>query len=470
MVDLAKALQADGLAPSGRNFIREVSGIKRYNLEDQMHKLLKEHGLSLPVNVRPIMDNETICGFPRLKPLDMLSYMADKGHLNKLLGGRDPDSARELLGSFWANYRAVHSDFELFELSDLDLRDCIPIVAHIDGGRGYKKSEFMVFNWGALLGGSRQNHDFKLPLQGHSYTTHYLYAAMPATWHKQNEDAFQALLTSFAEDLRECFDEGISYRGRVIRLVLVGLKGDLKMQARAGNLTRWYTTARKKPFDPERPPKTNGQCCPWCLAGDLKFPFEEVHSELPAWRLQMMLENPEPPWNVGQEGGMLGPSLGYRLQPSMFYLPDLFHIYLAGVGQDFCASALVYMMPIFFLGPVGRNSLEDQLENLTQSFHVWRKAHKVRVNLVSFTKEKLSYVNATDSYPTGTWSKCADTSAICKFVLYVCEQHPQTCARDGDAMLFYIQRAADAIGRFMKGLYDAGLWIVTGHQSIWFRS
>ena len=81
----------------------------------------------------------------------------------------------------------------------------------------------------------------------------------------------------------------------------------------------------------------------------------------------------------------------------MFYLPDLFHIYLAGVGQDFCASALVYMMPIFFLGPVGRNSLEDQLENLTQSFHVWRKAHKVRVNLVSFTKEKLSYANATDS-------------------------------------------------------------------------
>ena len=96
-----------------------------------------------------------------------------------------------------------------------------------------------------------------LPLVGHSYTTHYLYAAMPAAWHKHNEAAFQGLLQAFAEDLRECFDDGISYRGRVIRLVLLGLKGDLKMQARAGRLTRWYSTARKKPLDPTKPHQNN---------------------------------------------------------------------------------------------------------------------------------------------------------------------------------------------------------------------
>ena len=480
MVELAQALNADGLAASGGGFIRKVAEIKPRHEENDMHAILKDHGLSLPIPVQPIMDKNDLKGFPRLKPLDLLSYMAETGHINKLLGGKSPDSARELLGVFWEKYRAAHSDFELFRHSDVDLRDCIPIVAHIDGGRGYKKSEFMVFNWGAIIGGSydksarcfkkrRKNHDLNLPLVGHSYTTHYLYAAMPALWHKHNEDAFQALLTSFAEDLRECYDEGVSYRGRVIRLVLLGLKGDLKMQARAGRLNRWHSTARKKPLDPKKASKTTGRCCAWCFAGDPELPFEEIHTELPAWRRHMVQENPEPPWNAGDEGGMLAASLGYQLQPAKFYLPDLFHIYLAGVGQDFVASAVIYVAPLFFPGERGCNALEDNLENLTRSFHAWRKKNKIQAHVVSLTKEKLGYVNATDSYPTGTWSKCADTTSITKYILHICTEHPAECARDSDAMLFNIQRASDAIGRFTQGLYEAGVWVATPlHQSIGF--
>ena len=62
----------------------------------------------------------------------------------------------------------------------------------------------------------------------------------------------------------------------------------------------------------------------------------------------MVAEQPEPPWKAGEEGGMLGPSLGYQLEPSKFYLPDLFHIYLAGVGQDFlCQCTDIYGACVF---------------------------------------------------------------------------------------------------------------------------
>ena len=145
------------------------------------------------------------------------------------------------------------------------------------------------------------------------------------------------------------------------------------MQVRAGRLTRWYSTARKKPVDPNKPMKVTGQCCPWCLAGDISLPFEDIGSKAPAWKVhkEQQAGVPEPPWTT--PGGMLQSSLGYKLDPAKFYLPDLFHIYLAGVGQDFAASCVVYLLPICFAGPLGDNSVESQLEIFTKSLQQWRK-------------------------------------------------------------------------------------------------
>ena len=473
MVGLAKALRADGIAATGQDFVYDVSKLREADAERPMHELLNKHSLSLPIPVRSL-NKPTVQGFPRLKPLDLFSYMAEAGHLNKLLGGKSVASSHDLLAQFWANYKNIHPDFELFspEHSDIPLSDCIPILCHIDGGRGYKKSEFMIFNWGPILGRGcgkkcskdplvrsfrKQANKFHMALLGHSFTTHFLYACMPALWHKHNEDAFQALLEGFAEDLRECFDEGISYRGRILRLVLLGLKGDLKMQARAGRLTRWYATSRKRPWDPKKPSKVTGKCCWLCDAGTLHAPMEEIHSMNPAW-LRTMASNPEPPWDQNQEGGMLKPSLCYLQQPAKFYLGDLFHIYLAGVGQDFAASCLVYMLPVFFPGHEG-NNVDKQLETLNKVLLLWRKMHKVPLNMVSFNRDRLTFPDAKKVYPTGTWSKASDTTRIVQFILYCLNTMPHVCEREADKMLYYMKQACEGIEGFMQGLYKADLWI-----------
>ena len=470
---LAKALLADGLTTSGNAaMIREIAQLQECKAEDKLHEVLNRYQLALPVPLKPITDKPALIGFPRLKPMDFLQYMAESGHLKKLLGGRSMQSCGPELQAFWDRYKLLHPDFELFHMTnmDLNLSDCIPIVAQIDGGRGYKRSEFMVFSFCSMIGfgsGSRNLKDpavrrfkkkkagLQIPLLGHSYLSHYLYAAMPASFHKHSEEAFQQILQAFAEDIRECFDEGVNFRGRVIRLVLLGLKGDLKMQARAGRLTRWYSTARKRPFDATKKNQTRGMCC-W-LCPDITVPYEQIATKHPTWRRAMATFS-EPPWAEGREGGMLAASLSYLHRPEKFYLADLFHIYLAGVGQDYAASCLVYMLPHMFKTPEG-NSVDAQLNALNASFKMWKKMFKVSVNLTSFNRDRLTFQDAKKVFPTGTWSKAADTARIIQFICYACSLFSELCDPAVDEMCYHISTSANAIGDMMQGLYAADLWI-----------
>ena len=482
LVRLAKAMMADGLEASGSSsVIYEISKLNPNKAESRIHELLSENRLALPIPLRPIVGKPHVDGFPRLRPLDFLTYMSESGHLNKLLGGRSIDSCQHLLREFWSNYQNLHPDFELYHVQDLELDygDCIPIMCHIDGGRGYKKSEFMVFSFSSVIGlgcGKKNQKDpdvrsfkkakngaLQIPLLGHSFLSHYLFAAMPSSFHKHSEEAFQEILETFAEDLRACFDEGIAFRDRVLRLVLLGLKGDLKLQARAGQFSRWYSTARKKPFDPNMRNQTAGRCCWLCPAGDIQTPYEEISSKAPAWWRAMDTFR-EPPWQAGCPGGMLPASLSYMERPEKFYLPDLFHIYLAGVGQDFAASCLVYMLPHMFRASHSV-SVDSQLEQLNAAFKVWRKMFKVSVNLTSFNRDRLTFPDASKVFPTGTWSKAADTSRIIQFISYTCSLFPELCEPGGDSICRYINLAAVSIEDMMKGLYDADLWIETGLTS-----
>ena len=476
LVDLAKAVQTGSKASSSKA-LGELAKCKRNDAETKMHKILSKYNLSLPVPLSPIVDTDFLDGFPRLKPLHFLEYMKESGHLNKLLGGRSIASAGPLLREFWVNFRGSHPDFELFQYTDgnafddgtVDLSTCIPIIAHIDGGRGYKHSEFMIFDWATVIGHGtgklnrkdpsvrlkRNAQKLQVGLLGHSFLTHYLYAAMPSSMHKGNEPLFQEMLKVFAIDLRDCFDIGLKMEnGSCLRLVSLGLKGDLKMQAQAGRFTAWYSTARKRPLDTVKV-LLPGRCCPWCPAGDVAAPFEELHTETPAW-LRMRAEDPEPPWLRGEEGGMLAASLGYSDRPAKFYWPDLFHIYLMGLGQDFAASCLVYLLPLTFAGPPGSNSVDSQLQALNRTFERWRKMFKVSTNLTSFTRGKLSF-EGYSSFPTGTWSKAGDTPRIIQFVSYVVSLWPELCR--SDKMVRYIRDACFAISACMHKLYESDLWI-----------
>ena len=80
-----------------------------------------------------------------------------------------------------------------------------------------------------------------------------------------------------------------------------------------------------------------------------------------------------PPWKDGEVNGILANSFSYMAQPAKFYLADLFHVYLAGFGQDHAASCLVYMLGVTFDG----SSVDTQLESLNAAWKLWRKFNQV---------------------------------------------------------------------------------------------
>ena len=471
----AKSARADSQNQGRGNcsVVKKLATFSPKNAEERIHPVLQQAGLALPIEISYITENLLLEGIPRLKVIDLFQYMADMGHVHRLLGGCRLAESQEVLELFWSNYKECYPDFELFSLDDVCFRDCIPVYCHADGGRGYKKSEYMVFNWSAALGHGtgKQNPKDHGPrpfrrktsskkamyvnLLGHSYSTHYLWGVLSAKIHK-NEVTFQEMLGQFGIDMRECFEKGVHVQGRTLRLVLLGSKGDLKLQARAGRLSRWYSTTRKAAENPKRKNQTPGHCCWLCLAGDKKYPFEEIHTFQPSWLKTM--EDPTDPWLPGNECELLSHSLRYLKQPAAFYLPDLFHIYLAGFGQDYAASCLVYMLPLCFQSPDGA-SVEHQIEVLTSVFKAYRKMFKVQTHTMWFTRLLLNFTDATKVYPTGTWSKASDTAKIIKFIHYVCglwlEDYPH------DKILHTIYASSGAIGVSMRALYDSELFVDT---------
>ena len=148
-------------------------------------------------------------------------------------------------------------------------------------------------------------------------------------------------------------------------------------------------------------------------------------------------------------------SLGYNAHPAKFYLPDLFHIYLAGFGQDHAGSCLVYMLGpgILFQG----SSVEKQLDSLNLAWRLWKRMFKVSTHTYNFTRNMLNFLDAKKVFPTGTWSKASDTPKILEFVLYVCSLYPEKVSTD--KVLYYIQSSCQSIGVFLKALYDSDLFM-----------
>ena len=446
-----------------------MSRLPAGNAEEGTHSILEKHNLSLPVPLKPL-DHESLEGYPRLRPLDFLQYMKDSGNLHRLLGGRQVSNARPFLEAFWKAYEVCHPDFSLYLQEGVDYGTCIPIYVHADGGRGYKKSEFMVFNWSAALGSgtgrlNRKDHEIRsfkrarrekesqINLLGHTYGTHYLYAVMPQAWHK-DDSMFQAMMDCFGKDLAECYEVGIEYDHQRLRLVPLGLKADLKLQARAGRFTRWYTTCRKSAYDPAKRNQTAGYCCWLCPAGHIDYPFEEVNTESPAWLKEMASFACVAPWRDGQVNGLIRcGGFSYLAHPAKYYLPDLFHIYLAGFGQDFAGGALVYMLGITFPG----SSVDQQLESLNGAWRRWKKMYKIYAHTYYFARPLLNFGDASKMYPTGTWSKASDTAKIIRFIKYMCELYEDVLPHD--KVLYYIHVASTALGVCMRSLYDSDLWI-----------
>lgn len=108
----------------------------------------------------------------------------------------------------------------------------------------------------------------------------------------------------------------------------------------------------------------------------------------------------EPPWDANDEPPIVTFCHRYMKRPGRFFLPDLFHIYLAGFGQDFAASCLVYMLPVTFWSS-DAHSVEGQLVILNDAFKLWRKMFKVHTHIATFNRNMLGFPDATKCIQQG---------------------------------------------------------------------
>lgn len=146
-------------------------------------------------------------------------------------------------------------------------------------------------------------------------------------------------------------------------------------------------------------------------------------------------------------------SFRYTSQEAKFFLADLFHIYLAGFGQDWAGSCLVYMLGTIFWA----SNVDLQFQGLNSAWRLWKKLHHMTTHTYNFNRGLLNFPDATKTFPTGTWSKASDTAKICRFILYISQLYPEMVA--GDKFLFYIQAGCKSIGICMETLYRADLWV-----------
>lgn len=386
--------------------------------------------------------------------------MASTGNLNRRLGSRSIHSAIPFLEAFWKAYKVCHPDFSLYYREDVDLGSCIPVYIYADGGRGLEKTELMVFNWSSAVGyGSgkqrasrrkfgrgRSNHP-QVNLIGHSYTNrnHFLWAVMPHKWQRWFEIPCYVGLFRW-RPLPELHGRDQSWKP-LFSPCGVGIEGGLQVASSCREVYPMVHHLQEiRLWSKQR--KTNH----WLLLLALPcwsyqlsyYPFEEIHTERPRW-LEVIDE-----FALVEECGLLVRSFPYIAHPAKFYLLDLFHIYLAGFGQDHGASCLVYMLGTIF----GGSSVEVQLGSLNLGWKFYKRMHHVTTHTYNFARLVLSFLDGTMTYPTGTWSKASDTANFLEFILYTCDL-PVYRKIAHDNMLLYIGASCQALGDCMRCLYNA---------------
>ena len=134
----------------------------------------------------------------------------------------------------------------------------------------------MVIQFQPVLGfGSRLSHPNKIGnntginLQGHSFTSRFLIGVMPKQMYRDSLDVFDTFMVEAMRSLESLYYEGLPLQdGRLLRFLVVGLKGDLPFLAKAGHLNRTFLNIRKAPEKATSKPLAG--CCWMCGAGALR--------------------------------------------------------------------------------------------------------------------------------------------------------------------------------------------------------
>ena len=370
------------------------------------------------------------------------------------------------LQEFWERYRLLHPDHDIWMYSHLQEDTLVPLLLHGDGGRTFRKDELMVLQFQPVLGfGTRAacaSHPvftpkkFGVNMSKHTFTTRFLYGVMQKALYRDDPACFTSFLTSFVENLGKLFYEGITLQNKRFHFAVLGVKGDLPFLQKAGGLQRTFLHVRKAPETARSKPLTG--CCHLCLAGTQPYPFEDF-SRSAKWMESSGASNPYP-WDVLPPLLQSLPHVHH--DPASVFRLDILHVYHLGMGRDFTASSLVVLLDVYEAGSVAQG-----LELMTADLRRFLSQTRRQLHFKVLSRDLLGY-KTDNTFPSGHWSKGADTPVVMEFLLWLLRQHQSKV--DGDQLLRVIFGAADAMGVFMRTVLAGGLWLTSAEATTLYDS
>ncbi|CAK9082109.1 Uncharacterized protein SCF082_LOCUS39051 [Durusdinium trenchii] len=460
-------------AASKKDDCRTLQVIARAPLssaDEPLFRALRSSGLVMDFPISQLqLDNDF--KYPVFPPREQLEASGSKGFLHKIIGIPIAYADTELT-RFWGKYKRLCPQHDIFAEANLDFSHLIPYYLHGDGGRTYKKDPIMILSMFSAFGcGTARNpvelqpvpgqsrkrrfdHGDKFEpgvnLRGNTFTSRFLFAAMKAEFYKKKPGRFQSLLDQWGQLLGSLFHEGLSCNGENWKIAILGITGDAPFLREAGNHNRSFSNVRKSATARTMLP---GVC--WlCAAGKTNGPpFEDVRLSA-QWTTTCGVSNILP-WD--QPGPLLQHVPVNDLDLAAFYHPDLFHVYFAGVGKDFTASALIYIAKTVFK----QSKIQRSVESMNGEMRNFMKEEKERFNFGHFSLDLLGYASSR-SFPKGHWSKNMDTATVSKFIEYICRKHIQDFP--DDTILGEIFEACGAIHHFMSVVF-AGSFFLSDMES-----
>ena len=310
------------------SLLAEGSNLARTGHENRLTSVLERMDLSATVPISYV-DVGLKDRHPILSLRSFVETLSEKGKLEVLFCGH---SERDYL-QFWKRFKQLQPGHPIYELSDAELGLTIPLYIHGDEGTSQKKRGIMILQTQVILGhGSSRATD--LNYNKNSILTRMLFSVMATRVYsgkgKKNQPLL-ALVEKMAIDLASCYHNPVpvTLHGRQfqVRLLPLGLKGDLQALVKISSLTRHFM--RDTWMSPTGP-----GICHLCTAGRNGSPWHQIDFRT----MLTMRVDADMPWKVE-------PAFLQHLPHSPdhkpdFCLLDVFHTVHKGVLGDACASTI----------------------------------------------------------------------------------------------------------------------------------
>ena len=455
----------DIVADFGENLAELSGGIaslaktSEKNSERNCHRLMVHRfKLSMPID-HVFLDTNGGPEIPILRFRDWMKMLLQHNCWHLLSGLVRPDEEREasIWTAFWKNFEKQvpqHPIFARARSGEVCLERCVAVVAHGDEGRSKKKSAFLVLNIHSVLGrgiqpglrkAAKKQYNKMLPnFYGHSYTTRFLFAALPkGDYTGKNSYVFDNLMRNLAEELSYIQLEGFEDTARKKKFwaVCLGMTGDWPWLTKCGNLQRSYSNVSKHADSGGGNRRACGGICHLCRAGQPGVPFEEINTRNPGWKQTVLEQTP------------FADEIPFEFVPHppnelpLFFHFDLSHVWHLGVGRNFLGSALALLS-----GLENGGNVDLRFQQLSNKYLTWCSENGRTAHIQKLTKEHLGW-QATTSYPTAGWHKGDLTTSLMLFVQSRFE------AERWDGMLRDVGEAAVAINRYITLMFESGAWL-----------